>query len=611
MNDKSLIGFYWRNVFLTNKRESSLLIGLMIIGALFEMAVLGLCAPLLNVAAQSNAVPQGRIVHLIEKIFTSFNLAFTPQRALLALLMTVCVLAVIHAVFTVWQLCWTAEIQEKMRREMKSKIFEHILNATYDHLNKQNRGTLIYDMTQPPRSLERAVGYFGKMLSSLFSVGAIIGLLFYLSWKATIVIGVLGAAGVGLWRLYTEKKSIQYGRELYDLETKVGQIEVDAVDGLKVVKSFGLIDTMKNWHSKLLLKELRPTLLLTFFASAPRAMNTLVASALVIGLSIAVFGFGLFSMQFAQLVVFFVALRQLGPTLATINSSFTELSREKKNIEVIDQTIHQIPQEERTQTRATLGSVETVTFKDLTFFYPSHAERLILDHFDLEMKKGTVTAIVGSTGAGKSTIANLLVSLYRPVSGSILVNGQSIEEVGLSSWRQRIGYVGQDVFLFNATIEENITLWDSSVTQADIERVMQLAQIQEFVRSLPEGLQTRVGDRGFRLSGGQCQRLAVARAILRRPEILIFDEATSALDTLTEKAIYNAIGTLRSNAVVLVIAHRLSTVRDADQIIVLENGKAAETGTHAQLLAKNGKYTAFYEEHKQGNDPTAMEAIQA
>jgi ABC-type multidrug transport system fused ATPase/permease subunit len=211
------------------------------------------------------------------------------------------------------------------------------------------------------------------------------------------------------------------------------------------------------------------------------------------------------------------------------------------------------------------------------------------------MERGSVTAVVGPTGSGKSSIANLLVGLYRPTSGRILVDGVDLAELDLSAWRKRVGYVSQDTILFNASIRDNIALWNDSFKSEAIEEAARLAQLHDFVAGLPEGYDTQVGDRGLRLSGGQCQRVAIARAILMRPAVLVLDEATSALDNLTEKAVYEAIAALRANSIVVAIAHRLSTIKDADRIVVLESGHVVETGTHSSLIVEGGSYSRLYE----------------
>ncbi len=565
----------------------------MLVAVVAEMALIVICAPLLNVATNSGAAPSGRVATALAALLTQFGVTPTQQTVLLALLAMVCLLATTHAMFSVWQIHRITVIQENMRRRIRSQIFKNILNAKYEYLTKQDRGTLLYDLNTPTRSLERTISYFGKMLAGIISAFGILGIMFYLSWQASLFVGSLGLLGVGLWRLYTEKRSNQIGKVIYEVETKVNQIEVDAIDGVKVVKAYGVLDRMIAWHHSALFQQMGPMLRHVLFVHAPRAVNIGIASFLVLLVAVMVFGYGYFDLTLPQLVVFFVAMRQLGPTLAGISGSFTELGREQKNTEVIAKSLYKIPQEEHLEASGWNEPVQRIVFNDVDFNYSGQASQPVLEKFNLELKKGTVSAIVGATGVGKSTVANLLIGLYEPSGGYISVNGKDLKKIDISSWRKGIGYVGQDVFLFNTTIAENITLGNPDVTADDLKRALELAQVNEFIETLPEKLDTRVGDRGFRLSGGQCQRLAVARAILHRPEVLIFDEATSALDNLTENAIYNAIGSLRANAVVLVIAHRLSTVRDADQIVVLEKGRAVECGTHQQLLEKGGRYAAF------------------
>jgi ABC-type multidrug transport system fused ATPase/permease subunit len=201
---------------------------------------------------------------------------------------------------------------------------------------------------------------------------------------------------------------------------------------------------------------------------------------------------------------------------------------------------------------------------------------------------------VGPTGSGKSTIANLLVRLYTPSSGAVLLNNTDFTKFDLYNWRSKIGYVSQDVYLFNASLRDNITLWHEDISEEDLTEAVRLAQLEEFILSLPDGYATAVGDRGLNLSGGQCQRIALARAILRKPEILILDEATSSLDTLTEQAVYEAIHKLRREAIVVIIAHRLNTIREAGQIVVLDGGRIVEIGNHESLIERNGMYSALY-----------------
>jgi ATP-binding cassette subfamily B protein len=233
-----------------------------------------------------------------------------------------------------------------------------------------------------------------------------------------------------------------------------------------------------------------------------------------------------------------------------------------------------------------------VTFENVSFHY--QPERPILKDISLTVKPGQTVAIVGPSGAGKSTISRLLYRFYDVTSGNILIDGQDIRDVKQDSVRAAIGIVPQDTVLFNDTIYYNISYGRPSASPSEIEEAARLAAIHDFIAESPDGYNTRVGERGLKLSGGEKQRVAIARTILKSPEILIFDEATSALDTHTEKEIQQSLREVAANKTALVIAHRLSTIIDADEIIVLEKGSIVERGTHDDLLKLSGTYAGMW-----------------
>jgi ABC-type multidrug transport system fused ATPase/permease subunit len=232
-----------------------------------------------------------------------------------------------------------------------------------------------------------------------------------------------------------------------------------------------------------------------------------------------------------------------------------------------------------------------IDFQNVSFSYDDR--NTIIEDLSFSIPEGSTTALVGATGAGKSTTANLLLRYYDITSGSITIGGESLDRIDLTNLRQNIGLVSQDPFLFDATVRENLLLADPNATNEDMWSALEMASAKDFVQKLPSQENTMIGERGIRLSMGEKQRLTLARALLKNPPILVLDEATASVDVETERFIQKALDNLIIGRTTLIIAHRLSTIRNADQILFLENGRLIERGNHAQLLNLNGKYSRF------------------
>jgi ATP-binding cassette subfamily B protein len=279
-----------------------------------------------------------------------------------------------------------------------------------------------------------------------------------------------------------------------------------------------------------------------------------------------------------------VIYREIKQALTDMDRMFSLLNTEKDIADSPDAKVLEI------HNRA-LGP--DVRFEHVSFHYESKRE--ILRDVSFNIPAGTITAVVGQSGAGKSTLARLLFRFYDVQTGTILIDGQNIKDVTQASLRKAIGIVPQDTVLFNDTIGYNIAYGNPSASIEEVHEAARAAQIDSFIKRLPDGYDTQVGERGLKLSGGEKQRVAIARTLLKKPAMLIFDEATSALDSKTERAFQEELLSLAKNRTTLIIAHRLSTIIHADQILVMEYGQIVERGTHAELLLANGKYAEMWQ----------------
>jgi len=568
---------------------------LMLVGSALEVVTVGLAVPLLDTVTRADNAEAGRVVHLTTRAMASLGLSTDPNVMSFTLLVMAATLFAVRSAFSLVNQYSMAALAQKLRRRMKNALFEHFLCAKFADIAKRDRGAVYYDLNKPAESLHGSALQLGILITTSFDAVMLLGLMLYLSWSATLVVGFFGFASVQLFRKLLDRRANECGRDIYELNRVRNKVEVDAVDGVKVVKMHGLEGRMLERQEVLLRAEVRPTLKLVLFEHGPFLANEVLAAIVVLGLAIVTFLIPSAGMRFATMVAFLLAIRRVASALSRMNAAMVNLSILRRGIEVIDEFLNQLAVEP-SGGRVIKEKIKEIRLVNVCFAYSMRPTDWVVRDVDLTMKQGTVTAVVGLTGAGKSTIGNLVAGLYSSQSGKILVNGVELAEINLKSWRRRIGYVSQDIFLFNASIRDNMILDADHISQEELEKIVRIVQLQEFIEALPEGYDTVVGDRGLRLSGGQCQRVAIARAILRRPDVLIFDEATSALDNLTESAVYRAIDALRQGSIVLIIAHRLSTIRNAEQIAVLADGKVFEVGTHESLMKAGGTYAKLYQE---------------
>ncbi len=393
----------------------------------------------------------------------------------------------------------------------------------------------------------------------------------------------------------------RFHREMNSLDTEANSKAVDSLLNFETVKYFGNEDyEASRFDASMKRYERAAIKTMTSLSTLNAGQTVILSGGLTILMLMSAQGVVAGKMTVGDFAMLFAYFMQLSQPLNLLGTVYREIRQALIDMETMFELLR-IPSEVEDSPSAIPLKVDggEIVFENVSFHYDK--DRGILDNISFRIPAGKTLAIVGPSGAGKSTISRILFRFYDISAGRVLIDGQDIRDVTQSSLRATVGMVPQDTVLFNDSIRYNIRYGRPSASDAEVESAAAQAQIADFIRSLPKGYDAAVGERGLKLSGGEKQRVAIARTILKNPAILILDEATSALDTHTEKEIQSALKRISENRTTLIIAHRLSTVVDADEIIVLDHGKIAERGRHEELLARGGKYAAMWNRQREAD----------
>ncbi|MGH8170869.1 MAG: lipid A export permease/ATP-binding protein MsbA [Steroidobacteraceae bacterium] len=490
------------------------------------------------------------------------------------------------------QTYYTGYVGRRIVKRLRAEVFRSVLDLPAAFFDLTSSGVLLSKLTYNSEQVgQAATTSIVIIVRAALSVGALIFYLFWLNWRLALI--SLATGPLAGWLVTVVNRNFRrYGRRIQDSMGDVTRIAKESFEAPRLVKIYEAQPHLRAQFESVDERNRRSymRLILTRGLANPIVqLVTALGGALVLGLAIRDRVNGL--MTTGDLLGFFAALTQIAQPLRELVSVADPLQQGVAAAESLFALIDE-PGEPAGGGYAVGRARGDVEFRDVTFSYP-RAEQPAVRGVSLRVPAGSSMAIVGRSGSGKSTLVSLLPRFYDIAAGSILVDGREIREYDLRSLRAQMAVVSQDVTLFDDSIRNNIA-FGRKVSESELLRAAEAAHVLEFVSGLPAGLDTVVGDRGVLLSGGQRQRISIARALLKNAPILILDEATSALDTEAERHIQAALEQLVRDRTTFVIAHRLSTVEQADCIAVLDAGELVESGTHAELLALEGRYAQLY-----------------
>lgn len=491
-------------------------------------------------------------------------------------------------------------------RTLALQTFSHLHHLSLRFHLERKTGGLTRVLERGRNGIEEMVRLgLNQLVPVIIEVSLIIAVLLYLfDWRYVVVL-VAMVVGYMAYTIKATEWRIAIRAQMNESDTDANAKAIDSLLNYETVKYFGAEARETARYDRSMARYERNSIkAYTSLAWLNFGQAAIFALGLTISMVMCVQGFRAGTNTVGDFVLINAMLIQLYIPLNFMGTVYREIKQATLDIEQMFQLIGRDPEiQDRPGAPPLVVRAGTVTFEDVHFAYVP--ERPILRGVSFEVPAGRTIAIVGPSGAGKSTISRLLFRFYEPQAGRILIDGQDIAGIQQVSLRSAIGMVPQDTVLFNDTLEYNLRYGRPEATEGEIEEAARLAQIDRFIKSLPEGYQTSVGERGLKLSGGEKQRVAIARTILKGPPVLVLDEATSALDSFTEKEIQDALDRVSQGRTTLVIAHRLSTVVNADEIIVLDKGVIVERGHHRDLLAADGVYAALWNRQRQVDEAKA------
>jgi len=478
--------------------------------------------------------------------------------------------------------------------DTRLSVLVGILKHPYRYFLDRKQGTLVQHLYHEPHHVAYIVQMGIEQGANLLTVGVLFTLLILVSWQVTAFVLAAGVLfGLVVWRL--SKASHAGGEERQATDAEAMALLTETIGGIRQVKVFSAEQCVREVYERSIYRFRDLHLRHGLAVLLPQHVTELFWI-VILGILLCLPALGIVkdvSNILPMVAVFSAVAFRVGPYVSRISQGWLSVRFFLPALEVVGNLLDKPEQIDRSGGIPSFRMLQHgIQMECLSFFYgDTHAA---LSDVSVRFNRGETTAIIGPSGAGKSTLVDLLVRLYEPTSGRITVDGVDLRDYELASWLGAMGFVSQDTFIFHGSIGDNIAFSKPWATVEEVQTAARLANAHEFIERLPEGYETIVGDRGVRLSGGERQRIAIARALIRNPQVLIFDEATSALDNQSESLIQRTIASIACDRTVILVAHRLTTIVKADRIIVLDKGKVVEEGTHATLVNGGGVYATLY-----------------
>jgi ATP-binding cassette, subfamily B, bacterial MsbA len=565
-----------------------------LVAAVFESGTLALLGLAVSVITAGSAVGLPVFPEFAESAL-SYLFGEVSKGGVFLLLTGLAVIAqVLKGVLTYLSTYAQIRLAYFIQQSIQEEATNHIMSMNYGQVTGYPAGELASLVDQAGR-LSDVVGEFGKAFRAIvLSLGYVVVMLLMsvmLTLAGLLVFALLWVGLTGIVRLIK-----RLAEKEVDAQIDTWRWTIEYLNAPRLLRIFGATNTAGQTINQARLKQI----------SAMLRSDVIQAAVLPVFEIVTVIGAGAFLIvgyMFAgetanelvpKLFVFVLVFFRMKPQIKMLNDLrigiskiLPRLAKVGDFLQTVDKTFSQVDGMEFS------GFNEAIEFRNVSFGYPK-AQSAAVKNLNFSIKKGEMVALVGASGAGKSTMINLLIGLYQPTEGMITVDGVNLAELQPDAWRSRLGVVDQEVYLFNTSIWENISFGRAELTRDQIKEAARAAHAHEFIENCEAGYETQIGDRGFRLSGGQQQRIALARALARNPDILLLDEATSALDSVSERQIQSAINDLQGSQTVVVIAHRLSTVAKADKILVFDNGEIVESGTPKDLLHGDTRFSVLW-----------------